>query len=58
VVYSQAENNRQTRLIATAGIVKNRPAYLPALQDIPVVCGLAGGRWDVVANSGSPALPN
>ena len=58
VVYSQAENARQERLLATAGLVKNRPAYLPALQDIPVGCGIADGRWDVIATSGSPVLPN
>jgi hypothetical protein len=58
VVYSQAENGRQARLVATAGIVKNRPSYLPALQDIPVRCGVADGRWDVVANAGSLAPPN
>jgi hypothetical protein len=57
VVYSQAENARQERLLATAGIVKNRPAYLPPLQDIPVGCGIAGGRLDT-AVSESPVPPN
>jgi hypothetical protein len=57
VVYSQADNARQARLLATAGIVKNRPAYLPPLQEIPVGCGIADGRLDVVY-SGNPVLPN
>jgi hypothetical protein len=53
VAYSQAANGRQARLIATTGIAKGRSLYLPSLQFIPVRCGLANGRWDVIANTGA-----
>ena len=52
VVYSQAEGGRQSYVMATSGIVRNRPLYLPALGEIPVSCGLADGRWSVAGNSG------
>jgi hypothetical protein len=52
VVYSQAEGGRQAYVMATSGIVRNRPLYLPPLGEIPVSCGLVDGRWGVVGNSG------
>jgi hypothetical protein len=35
VVYSQAEQGKQKRLAATAGVVKNRPLYLPDIMSLP-----------------------
>ena len=34
-VYSQAEGGSQARLVATAGIVKNRPIYIPDIMSLP-----------------------
>jgi len=34
-VYSQAEGGKQARLVATAGIVKNRPIYVPDIMSLP-----------------------
>jgi len=34
VVYSQAEAGKQARLVATTGIVKNQPLYVPAILSI------------------------
>ena len=34
VVYSQAEGGRQARLVGTAGIVDNRPLYLPEVTQL------------------------
>ena len=36
----------------------NRPTYLPALQDIPVACGVGDGYWEVIATSGRPVVSN
>lgn len=52
VAYSQAEGGRQSYVFSTAGIVRNRPLYLPALAELPVSCGVADGRWSVTGNSG------
>jgi len=52
VVYSQAEGGRQAYVMATSGIVRNHPLYLPPLGEIPVSCGLVDGRWGVVGNRG------
>lgn len=35
LVYSQADGGRQARLVATTGIVNNRPLYLPDIVTIP-----------------------
>jgi hypothetical protein len=35
IVYSQAEAGRQARLVATTGIVKNHPLYVPAVVSLP-----------------------
>ena len=35
IVYSQAKAGRQARLVATTGIVKNHPLYIPALVSLP-----------------------
>jgi hypothetical protein len=35
VVYSQAEAGKQARLVATTGIVKNRPLYVPGIVGLP-----------------------
>jgi hypothetical protein len=52
VVYSQAEEGRQSYVVSTSGIARNRPLYLPALGEIPVSCGLVDGRWSVAGNTG------
>ena len=52
VVYSQAEDGRQSYVVSTSGIARNRPLYLPALGEIPVSCGLVDGRWSVAGNTG------
>jgi hypothetical protein len=52
VVYSQAEQGRQTRLIANTGIVNNRPLYLPDtvslgnsdIEPAPGKCRIKDGR--------------
>lgn len=35
IVYSQAERGRQTRMVATTSIIKNRPLYLPDIVSLP-----------------------
>ena len=35
VVYSQAVSGKQTRLVATTGIVKNHPLYVPDITSLP-----------------------
>jgi hypothetical protein len=35
VVYSQAVGGKQTRLVATTGIVKNHPLYVPDITSLP-----------------------
>ena len=52
IAYSEAEGGRQTRVFATGPIVKNRPLYLPNIDDFPITCGIQDGRWDVTANPG------
>jgi hypothetical protein len=34
IVYSQAQSGKQSRLVATAGIVNNRPLYVPEIISI------------------------
>jgi len=52
IAYSEAEGGRQTRIFATGPIVKNRPLYLPNIDDVPLTCGVRDGRWDVTDNPG------
>ena len=52
VVYSQAEGGRQSYVVSTSGVVRNRPLYLPPPGEIPVSCGLVEGRWSVAGNTG------
>lgn len=54
LVYSQADNDRQSRLLATAGLVKNRPQLLPAPQRPAVRCKLVDGALDAGADGGDP----
>jgi hypothetical protein len=35
VVYSQAEAGKQARLVATTGIVSNRPLFVPGIMSLP-----------------------
>jgi len=35
IVYSQAEAGKQARLVATTGIVKNHPLYVPNIMSLP-----------------------
>jgi hypothetical protein len=51
VVYSQAEAGKQARLVATAGIVKNRPLYVPS------IISLANALKNVETNSDIPDIP-
>jgi len=52
VVYSQAVAGKQTRLVATTGIVKNHPLYVPDITSLPNgmvepkpgVCSIRDGR--------------
>jgi hypothetical protein len=45
VVYSQAEGGRQTRLVATTGIVNNRPLYVPTIVPLAEgACRVRDGR--------------
>jgi hypothetical protein len=52
IAYSEAEGGRQARIFATGPIVRNRPLYLPNIDDVAVACGVRDGRWDVTANPG------
>jgi len=52
IAYSEAEGGRQTRIFATGPIVRNRPLYLPNIDDVPITCGAKEGRWDVTDNPG------
>jgi hypothetical protein len=52
IAYSEAEAGRQARIFATGAIVRNRPLYLPNIDDVPVTCGIQDGRWDVTNNPG------
>jgi hypothetical protein len=54
LAYSEAEEGRQARIVATAGIARNRPIYLPELASVPVRCGPVEGRWDITENPGAP----
>lgn len=48
VVYSQPQNGKQARLISTAGIVKNRPLFLPTVwTHQPEESGQGGGHCAV-----------
>ena len=56
VVYSQAQNGRQQRLVATTGIVKNRPLFLPDVTSLPNIdiepprpgkCAIKDGRLSI-----------
>jgi hypothetical protein len=47
VVYSQAEDGRQARLVATTGMVRGVPLYVPALSVMQNHCAIANGRLDL-----------
>lgn len=44
-VYSQAEQGRQSRLIATTGIERNKPLFLPQARRLDRDCSLQNGLW-------------
>lgn len=44
-VYSQAEQGRQARLVATTGIERNRPLFLPPARRFDRDCALENGLW-------------
>ncbi|MES1151600.1 MAG: hypothetical protein ABUL54_06865, partial [Dongia sp.] len=51
VVYSQAENGKQARLVSNAQIVKNKPLYLPdSWMNDPEDSGIPGGTCSVGAD--------
>lgn len=54
LVYSQADNDRQSRLLATAGLIKNRPQLLPAPQRPAVRCKVVDGALDAEADGSDP----
>lgn len=55
IVYSQAEAGKQARLVASTGIRRNRPIFLPQLvalpsadeQPAPPSCAVRGGRLEI-----------
>jgi hypothetical protein len=47
VVYSQAEGGRQARLVATTGMVRGVPLFLPGTLAMQNKCGVANGRVDL-----------
>jgi hypothetical protein len=56
ILYSQAEAGNQARLVATTGIVKNRPLYvpdiMPAQRGHPPAAGqLPGAQWPLSLGS-------
>lgn len=54
LVYSQADNDRQSRLLATAGLIRNRPQLLPAPQRPAVRCKLVEGVLNAEADGSDP----
>ena len=62
IVYSQAEAGRQARLVATTGIVKNHPLYVPAVISLPNGnveprpggCRIRDGRLSMDVDAASP----
>ena len=50
VVYSQPQNGKQARLISTAGIVKNRPLFLPTVWAHQAEESGQGGAHCVIEN--------
>jgi hypothetical protein len=47
VVYSQAEDGRQVRLVATTGMARGVPLYVPGLTTMQNHCAIASGRLDL-----------
>lgn len=47
VAYSQPENGRQARLVASTGIERNRPLFLPELLNVEPGCSMEGGLWRI-----------
>lgn len=62
-VYSQAEQGRQSRLIATTGIERNRPLFLPPARRFDRDCSLQDGQWkasplpEITATGSRRAVP-
>lgn len=62
-VYSQADRGRQTRLVATTGIERNRPLFLPPARRFDRDCSLQNGQWkanplpEITATGGRQAVP-
>jgi hypothetical protein len=61
IVYSQAEAGRQARLVASTGIVKNHPLYVPDIISLangnveprPTGCHIRDGRLSMEMSEGS-----
>src|SRR5262249_31024656 len=47
VVYSQGEDGRQARLVATTGMSRGVPLYVPGLTTMQNHCAIANGRLDL-----------
>ena len=62
-VYSQAEQGRQSRLISTTGIERNRPLFLPPARRFDRDCSLQSGFWkasplpEITATGSRRAVP-